>query len=440
MREPAHSPRVRPAFVKGSIAAVAVLLPFLLVAGWDYIEMRRLRAEFQRITIAGEPLTTSGKGRGPLYEGSEYQAARFYRAAAALASENDSDVEQNIMQKVQIASRDRNWPPTLVKELETYVGRYEDVFRLVDGAGNLSFEGFQPGTLYNYRTAELWRVSRLCGLRAVARAHSGRGSEAIDSLYSQVRLGRVEDAVFWQLGASRAFVTLRDVVEGAPASKASLARLAKALVEAEATGRQLRPKYVSVRASIIGGSGLSPFLPTPSGWQAFFGQPLAAHRLNSDLRSLREVINAADGSWPGQLDQVRTAISRYGGPGVIGSSNTGPALAGWVNEIAASSASVIARLNVMRVAVAIELYRRDHEELLPAGIADLVPDYLETAPLDPFTGGAIVLKLSDNGYSAYSVGPDRRDNGGDVTTPEKTVKVPYPESSDIGLDIVVRLP
>ena len=69
----------------------------------------------------------------------------------------------------------------------------------------------------------------------------------------------------------------------------------------------------------------------------------------------------------------------------------------------------------MRIAVAVERYRRDHGELLPNDLQDLVPTYLPAVPIDPFSGQEMRFAKVADGYVAYSVGSNRRDDGGDVT-------------------------
>jgi hypothetical protein len=46
----------------------------------------------------------------------------------------------------------------------------------------------------------------------------------------------------------------------------------------------------------------------------------------------------------------------------------------------------------------------------PATLAPLVPQYLEAAPVDPYSGRSMIYRLSDDGYQLYSVGPDGKDD------------------------------
>ena len=49
---------------------------------------------------------------------------------------------------------------------------------------------------------------------------------------------------------------------------------------------------------------------------------------------------------------------------------------------------------------------------LPDSLDNLVPDYLESIPLDPFDGKVIRIKKLDKGFVVYSIGEDRIDDGG----------------------------
>jgi hypothetical protein len=86
--------------------------------------------------------------------------------------------------------------------------------------------------------------------------------------------------------------------------------------------------------------------------------------------------------------------------------NIGPEVANMTASYGMSQASI--------AALAIERYRRDNGGERPSGIAALVPRYLPSVPIDPFTDAPLLYALRDGGYDVYSVGPDGADDGGDV--------------------------
>ncbi|MEO1535681.1 MAG: hypothetical protein AAFS11_09010, partial [Planctomycetota bacterium] len=74
----------------------------------------------------------------------------------------------------------------------------------------------------------------------------------------------------------------------------------------------------------------------------------------------------------------------------------------------------------LRTLIAIERFRAERGEL-PAALAELVPEYLDAEPADPWAeSGALVYRLNDSelGYVLYSIGGDGEDN--DAARPEKT--------------------
>jgi hypothetical protein len=80
-------------------------------------------------------------------------------------------------------------------------------------------------------------------------------------------------------------------------------------------------------------------------------------------------------------------------------------------------------------AVAAERYRRARGSW-PDSPAALVPDYLRAVPLDPFDGQPLRYRKLDDGTVVYSLGPDRKDDGG---------KLDYKNPGTPGTDLGFRL-
>ena len=78
---------------------------------------------------------------------------------------------------------------------------------------------------------------------------------------------------------------------------------------------------------------------------------------------------------------------------------------------AESEGSTRAEMRAAQVALAVERCRLAHGDL-PARLEDLVPDYLDGVPLDPFDGAPLRYKRTEKGYVVYSIGPDGVDDGG----------------------------
>jgi len=70
-----------------------------------------------------------------------------------------------------------------------------------------------------------------------------------------------------------------------------------------------------------------------------------------------------------------------------------------------------AYLEAARIGIACKIYQRQHGKY-PDNISDLVPDFLPVKPLDPFTGKPLVYKAKRDGFIVYSLGSNKKDDGG----------------------------
>jgi hypothetical protein len=99
-----------------------------------------------------------------------------------------------------------------------------------------------------------------------------------------------------------------------------------------------------------------------------------------------------------------------------------PALSGTYRAAAMTEA----RQDVLRTALAMHAYRAQHEKF-PDALDALAPEFLPRVPTDPFTGEPLLLQTTKRGWTVYSVGPDKFDEGG---TPLRYKSIPY--EGDIG--------
>jgi hypothetical protein len=79
--------------------------------------------------------------------------------------------------------------------------------------------------------------------------------------------------------------------------------------------------------------------------------------------------------------------------------------------IAAKSRTAVMHRDGALVAIALELYRREHGEW-PASLAALVPMYLPQVPMDEFSGSPMRYEVRDGGPWVWGVGGDMDDDGG----------------------------
>jgi len=82
---------------------------------------------------------------------------------------------------------------------------------------------------------------------------------------------------------------------------------------------------------------------------------------------------------------------------------------------------VTAQLRTAQAGLAIERYRLAAGKL-PDEIADLVPNYLDAVPKDPFDGEDLRYKRLEMGFVVYSIGEDGSDDGGKERPPRSKRK------------------
>jgi len=70
-----------------------------------------------------------------------------------------------------------------------------------------------------------------------------------------------------------------------------------------------------------------------------------------------------------------------------------------------------AKTSLARAAIGLEVYRH-HQKKYPKALSALVGDVLSKMPMDPFSGNPVVYRLQRDSYLLYSVGEDRKDDGG----------------------------
>jgi hypothetical protein len=88
-----------------------------------------------------------------------------------------------------------------------------------------------------------------------------------------------------------------------------------------------------------------------------------------------------------------------------------------IEEIVERSQSrVKARMRLLICDLAIRAYHFDHGSH-PQQLRELVPEYLSAVPEDPFSGEPPIYRRTPTGCQLYSVGYNRRDDGGQKPPP-----------------------
>jgi hypothetical protein len=432
------APMVRLGFLRWSIVAFVLLLPFGIHAIWDYVEIHRLETWIDVIRSRHEPVTSREMQADAPSNGDAAVAARLYRAAAVLAPIAGMTNRFGPSAQEQQAIEADAWPPNLVDSLRAEVENGAEPLALLDRANTLTFMGLESGTSYNYRHAELMTLEQLASARTRLFAVEGRGDQAIVALLAELRLRRVLDAAGAPSFSATRAANVRIVVNHSRPSADSLGRLAIALRDDDRDDR-LRVLWLRTRSAILDGGRFLDVrvldggaVATSGGIGASLMRPHLLGVLNDRIGTLGALVDRASLPWPSRIDAP--AASAYA------DSTNGRNFQMSDTWQALGIATDTALTRCARVVVAVERYRFEHHGL-PDRAESLVPALLDSPPVDPFSGGTLRYVRAADGYMVYSVGPDRIDNGGPVAGGPQTVQV-YPgtpaRSGDIGIRISHR--
>jgi hypothetical protein len=89
-----------------------------------------------------------------------------------------------------------------------------------------------------------------------------------------------------------------------------------------------------------------------------------------------------------------------------------------------------AQLRLLILHLALHSYKLEHGSS-PVKLAGLAPGHLKAIPSDPFNDQGFVYRIEDAAYRLYSIGPDRKDDGGTPPTARRAGQTPQ---GDILLD------
>jgi hypothetical protein len=451
---------VRPAIRNLAIVFAVILIPIAAHQLWDYIELRRLIAEIEAIRAKGEPVTESEAGVGDAPESRDAaRAGRFYIAAAVLAMNGNRDV-------YPVMSAISEWlpggipapPADAAERLQAAVAESSEALALADKAGTLTFQGFPPGTDYSYRTSELLMLSRLMGARTIGLGWLGQGDAAIESAMSALPLRRALREVRW-LGGLGDGTEVSAILSLSQPSPEALRRLQDSLHPDESdraidTVLLQRARHIEITwRRYYGSTPQAPrsyLLPTRSVTETVM-RPWITRQTVGTLRIWAELVAAARTPWPARVDAAAAMASKYASdPGSRSFNSVGlltairsaahyQRLAPYEGFARAMRPDDLVRDRACVLALAVERYRRDHNGVLPGTLQDLAPAYLAAVPPDPATGRPLLFKKAPDAYTIYSVGPDKKDDGGELLkTSEQGSVARRVSGADIGVRVLIR--
>jgi hypothetical protein len=420
------------------ITVLLLLIPVALHQGWDYIETRRLVREVEAVIARGEPVTDDQAF--PFAASTEKDAGSYYIAAGLITHHTRPDPVFPVL--VWLAGAGPQPSEDGARALHAYAEKSRQALELADKAALLNFSRLPPGTEYGYRTSHVIGLARLLEARTLSLSVLDEGDAAVGSAMSALKLRRAVRELRWPLTWAVSHETPAILSLSHP-SAAALVELQRALQDEDARD-DVMDGLLADRAHAI-----------QAVWQRYYGpdaaaprdvrprmrslmraiqRPLITHRGVRMMRRWADLIEAARKPWPERLRAVEAVATKHG---PLGESQAELMFLLPPYEVVTPRILVTDRTAL--TAVAIERFRRDNG-MLPVALTDLVPRYLARVPQDPYSGASLLYESEATSYTVYSVGPDRADNGGDLTSELLAAqKRGYGPRSLRGLDAGVRV-
>ena len=120
---------------------------------------------------------------------------------------------------------------------------------------------------------------------------------------------------------------------------------------------------------------------------------------------MTQLIAIARRPWPGPLDAKV-------GDAPESAKKSSKLISGSATFVRLTARAFVAVRCTMLV-IGIERYRRSHGEL-PSSLDEVLPTYINSIPLDPFTGKKLLYSHDEETYVVYSAGINRQDDGGSI--------------------------
>ena len=425
-------------YLFAALAAVFVL-PILVWLVWGWIEATRLDRALDALEARKEPLDIATFSVTPATE-EQREASHLYAQAGKLVDNRRISTEQaaRLSKSIEgVCSHDvepsvRSQQARVLLEFED---SYQPVFDLLERASQLDALGWDDADRPNRQSMQEMRpitLTRASVVRIARLACAGDGDAAARALVASLRLRRVW--VGGQIGPSahQTGHSLQSVLAFSTPSSAWLEQLQQEyLIEADET--RFQNWMTRERAMWLSYVLPGAFSDVPPGYDSQRMTPLEAvarrtlrplrdHRLVEDLKEFDDALAIAKQPWPGKLDAIaefsRTRRSEHSQSvrrGLIetlsrplGAHMASNALAGYIGGMT----ETLARNRASATAIAVARYRRDHADRCPGTAQELVSQYLPAMLMDPYSGSELKYRCDASGYVVYSVGANRKDDGG----------------------------
>jgi hypothetical protein len=307
-------------------------------------------------------------------------------------------------------------------------------------------EGFALGltNMPDYRARPAIFLGKMLYLQAIVESDSGDGSKAVANLrrglalFHTFRSAVLVHHLIRRTGESLCCQVLERVMSRVEISADDLTALEHLLSDDHRDG--FREAFMEIRCRNIYGMTLVPSLPN-SAWavsNAFESKMEAGLKTqifatyfrlsgkmysNTDFLEMLDVRSAQIAALKlppkerfAEFTRLKNQVASQGTPTYMSQFN-GAALD--LSRQLQSDAEVLAKLQISRVALEVERWRLAHGGRAPDSLAELVPDFAPSIPLDPFDNQPLRYKKLARGFLVYSIGADFTDDGGKEKTGDK---------------------
>ena len=396
----------------GALALLAVGLALRAVLNYSY--GKKLESFLAEMKASGTPMTL--KDVEPTCPAGDNGAPLWNAAAALLNLENE---DKNLLAKGFLALRSRNAPGNDIRgSLESIIAKNQKAIQLMlDASRKPCFKDEEKWLDHDRdvlaaRLVKLIGASRLLALDSVLKAEQGRIEEAVAECLAGFRL--------LTKGLEDAFM-INDLVLVACAKQLVLA------LQVSVSGREFPAPLLSQIIAELDGSV----------WHDGMIRALRIERVLVQDHSLRAIRGIEKSSWllrpitkskiiwmAPVWDRIIRDAQRpyYESDGLSRAMKDSEKDTPWflrtfipyMATFAFKEATLEAFLEVTRLGIACKIYKAEHG-IFPDSLTQLVPAILPSIPFDPFTGQPFIYKRTDSGINIYSVGSNKKDDGGRET-------------------------
>jgi hypothetical protein len=176
-------------------------------------------------------------------------------------------------------------------------------------------------------------------------------------------------------------------------------------------------------------------------------RPLRDHRVVEELSEFDDALEVAKRPWPQTIDDAASFVGSHRAnraqsvrPSLLdsltrplGAHMANRVMTGYFEAIAESLARARASIGVL----AVTRYQHDHHGESPAKLQQLVPAYLPAPLIDPYTGTELRYWHDCGGFKVYSVGINRKDDGGKWDQHSDLQQSRRGNPADVGIEVGV---